>query len=216
MDGTIIHNQLDAFVWNGTSDVDSPGGVGSWQRNAAWAEGPTFDPNGAHQPFTGEHHHHLSPRGLRHLLGDHVDYTPATHTYTESTAPQQHSPILGWAFDGYPIYGPYGFSDPNNTNSAVRRMTSGYVYRDGGSGTTDLRVTGRTSIPAWALATGQATTPNGPPVSVEYPLGRYIQDWDTSPTAASHRAFTSTSTATTDASAARRGFPTSSGASITA
>jgi hypothetical protein len=36
-----------------------------------------------------------------------------------------HSPILGWAYDGNPIYGPYGFSNPNGTGEIVR-MKSGY------------------------------------------------------------------------------------------
>lgn len=178
VDGGIIHNQLDAFVWNGTTDVTAAGGIGSWQRDAAWAEGLTFDPSGSHQPFTGERHHHLNPYALRYQLGDHVDYNPATHTYTESTNSPQHSPILGWAFDGYPIYGPYGFSNPNDTNSAIRRMTTGYVLRNGSFGTANLTVTGRTSYPQWALDAGQPVNPSGPAVNADYPLGRYLQDYD--------------------------------------
>ncbi len=38
-----------------------------------------------------------------------------------------HSPIIGWAYDGNPIYGPYGYSDPNDDNSAIRILNSGYV-----------------------------------------------------------------------------------------
>ena len=37
-----------------------------------------------------------------------------------------HSPIIGWAYDGNPIYGPYGFSNKDGTGS-IRRMKSGYV-----------------------------------------------------------------------------------------
>ena len=37
-----------------------------------------------------------------------------------------HSKILGWAIDGYPIYGPFGYADPESNVSAVRKMTSGY------------------------------------------------------------------------------------------
>lgn len=37
-----------------------------------------------------------------------------------------HSKIVGIAFDGYPIYGPFGYSDPLNTNSNVRRIVSSY------------------------------------------------------------------------------------------
>ena len=39
----------------------------------------------------------------------------------------QHSPIIGWAYDGNPIYGPYGYSDSTDQNSPVRILNSGYV-----------------------------------------------------------------------------------------
>ena len=42
------------------------------------------------------------------------------------TSPQLHSPIIGWAYDGNPIYGPFGFSEANNQNSLSRVMRSGY------------------------------------------------------------------------------------------
>ena len=37
-----------------------------------------------------------------------------------------HSPIIGWAYDGNPIYGPFGFSDRDNNQSGSRRMLSSY------------------------------------------------------------------------------------------
>ena len=37
----------------------------------------------------------------------------------------QHSPILGWAYDGNPIYGPYGFSRKDGGD--IVQMKSGYV-----------------------------------------------------------------------------------------
>ena len=136
---TIIHNQLDAFYWNGTADVNTAAnGLEFWTRNARLAEGLTFDPAGSHQPFTGESHHHISPFALRYEMGDHMNYNPTTHTYTEAATPPLHSPILGWSFDGYPIYGPYGYSTANNPNSGIRRIVSGFVPRDGNFGTTNL------------------------------------------------------------------------------
>ena len=36
------------------------------------------------------------------------------------------SSIVGWSYDGNPIYGPYGYSDPANSNSESRRLVSGY------------------------------------------------------------------------------------------
>ncbi len=38
-----------------------------------------------------------------------------------------HSPIIGWAYDGNPIYGPYGYSDPENKDSSIKLMQSGYT-----------------------------------------------------------------------------------------
>ena len=39
----------------------------------------------------------------------------------------QHSPIIGWAYDGNPIYGPYGYSNPENTSSPITLVRSGYT-----------------------------------------------------------------------------------------
>ena len=37
-----------------------------------------------------------------------------------------HSPIIGWAYDGNPIYGPYGYSDPLNKDSTTKVLQTGY------------------------------------------------------------------------------------------
>ena len=37
-----------------------------------------------------------------------------------------HSPIIGWAYDGNPIYGPFGYSDPDNINSPLKILASSY------------------------------------------------------------------------------------------
>ena len=37
-----------------------------------------------------------------------------------------HSPIIGYAYDGHPIYGPFGFSDPLDPTSGVRPLETGY------------------------------------------------------------------------------------------
>lgn len=38
----------------------------------------------------------------------------------------QHSPIIGWAYDGNPIYGAYGYSDSEDPNTPQKALTSGY------------------------------------------------------------------------------------------
>ena len=38
-----------------------------------------------------------------------------------------HSKILGFAFDGYPIYGPYGYLFATDNQSGLKRIQSGYI-----------------------------------------------------------------------------------------
>ncbi len=178
-DGVAMYDGRDAFYWNGSADTQ---GNGYWNRDAYVNEGPTFDPGYAHQPQDGTHHYHASPIALRYQLGDHVDYTASTDTYSESTnAVMRHSPILGWVCDSFPIYGPYGFSSASNSASGIRRMVSGYVIRNGQYGTSNLTANGRTTIPQWAVRLYGNVASNilaGPAVSSSYPLGRYMEDND--------------------------------------
>ncbi len=37
-----------------------------------------------------------------------------------------HSPIIGWAYDGNPIYGPFAYTDGDTAGSAIKRVQSGY------------------------------------------------------------------------------------------
>ena len=153
-------------------------GDGIWRRNAAFGESQTFDYCLGHQPGNGDYHYHVNPVCLRAQLGDNllaVKNSRVGTTYQEKTSGWKHSPILGWAQDGYPIYGPYGYSDPKNAGSAVRRIVSSYELRN---------ITTRTSLPAWSLPnhTGISqpltSTQYGPAVSSTYPLGRYLEDYD--------------------------------------
>ena len=38
----------------------------------------------------------------------------------------EHSPIIGWAYDGNPIYGPYGYTNPDDASSGISLMTPSY------------------------------------------------------------------------------------------
>lgn len=153
------------------------GGDGIWRRNAVYAEAMTFDPCNAHQPQSGEYHYHDDPVCLRYQLGDNITSAnsgSATAAYSETTGTHTHSPILGWSYDGYPVYGPYGYSTATNASSGVRRMVSSFSLRN---------ITTRTTLPQWAAdAQGMSTTLTssqyGPAVSSTYPLGRYVEDYD--------------------------------------
>ena len=76
----------------------------------------------------------------------------------------RHSPLLGFAFDGYPIYGPWGYT--NAETKSLRRLRSGYRLR---------RLERRTSWPD-----GTQLTPGqyGPSVNADFPLGTFIEDYE--------------------------------------
>lgn len=188
VNGVALFNMLDGAHYDTAAQREAmspPGGQPQhalWVRNAVPVEGPTFDKSNAHQPEMGTYHYHSNPLGLRYQLGDNVSYDRVTDTYREASGQPHHSPILGWAYDGYPIYGPYGYSEPKNAASPVRRMVSGYVLQDSRHHTTDLRKTGRRSLAKWAADLHNAPSvltadQTGPDVSIRYPLGRYCEDY---------------------------------------
>lgn len=176
VDGVAMYDATDGFSYaNGT---ESSPGTGQWHRHAFANEFITFDAGNTHQQNTGKYHNHANPLALRYLLGDHVDLNPTTNTYSESTeVPAKHSPLLGWLRDGYPIYGPYGYSSATDANSGIRRMVGGFVLRNGATtGVDNITTAGRT-LPTWATRNNGGTTASGPAVSTTYPLGRYCEDW---------------------------------------
>lgn len=185
VNGVSIFDSRDAFSYVNASGTDATPtngltGDGIWNRDGWANEGVTFDPALAHQAGNN-YHYHAHPIGLRYQLGDHVDYNAATNRYVESAATvTKHSPILAWAADGLPIYGPYGYSDPTNAASGVRRMISGFTLRDGTNGTT--AITARQVLPLWAQRIQNKTTLTsaqyGPAVNTTYALGHYIEDFD--------------------------------------
>ncbi len=176
VDGVCIFDPSDGFSY--ASGTESSPGTGVWHRDAYVNESATFDKSLAHQQNTGVYHNHVNPLALRYQLGDAVSYNNVTKTYTESLAPAQHSPVIGWMIDGLPIYGPYGYSSPLDSASGVRRMIGGFVKRDGATtGVDNISTTGSTrTLPQWATRNG-ATNTNGPSVSSTYPFGRYLEDW---------------------------------------
>ncbi len=195
VNGVFVWENGDAQSYTTSTATVSMQGQGIWNRLAGVAEAFNFDPNYGHQPNSGAYHNHINPIALRYQLGDAVVYNSITKTYSEGT-PTKHSPLIGWANDGLPIYGPYGYSSPMDYSSGVRRMVSGFQKRDGTNGTTNLATTGRHSLPKWAaqiqgkgttetaLASseyGPATTATyqvAPGVTGTYTLGTFAEDYD--------------------------------------
>ena len=61
-----------------------------------------------------------NPKALRVSLNDNLNNAgtePSTKT---------HSPIIGFAYDGNPIYGAFGYENPLDSTSSIIRMTSSY------------------------------------------------------------------------------------------
>lgn len=184
VNGVTMYDLRDALSYiNATATDSTPGGTagdGIWNREAYSNEGVTFDAGYAH-PGGNNYHNHATPIALRYQLGDNVTYNTMTNTYSEiATAPTRHSPIVGWANDGLPVYGPYGYSDPTSASSAVRRMISGFALRNGSNGTTNITV--RQILPLWAQRIQSRTTLTatqyGPAVGGAYTLSHYIEDYD--------------------------------------
>jgi hypothetical protein len=195
VDGVPLFNTSDTFSYDTSAGGDQEPtnqnrGDGYWNRDAFTNEGVTFDAGNTHQAME-QFHYHASPNALRSTLGDSIDYNPTVvykgigkaSPYTENFN-GTHSPILAWANDGLPMYGPYGYSDPSDATSEVRRMVSGYQKRDGTNGSTNLTATGRTTMPQWVVAQGVRTTRTlssafyGPNVSSAFTLGHYMEDYE--------------------------------------
>ncbi len=177
VDGVSMFDSRDAFSYDSSMGVDetpnnNAQGDSIWNRDAFVNESVTFDAANAHQAQSN-YHYHANPPALRHQLGDSVDYDPATNRYTENFN-GLHSPILAWVSDGHPLYGPYGYQDATDSGSNVVLMRSGFRRR---------AITQRQTLPAYAARTQnlpEQLSPDqyGPPVSEEFILGHYLEDYE--------------------------------------
>ena len=78
-----------------------------------------------------------------------------------ANANQQHSPIIGWALDGSPIYGPYGYSVANDASSSIMNMTTGYSRLQANS------------LPANSIRRRSSS----PGLLANYPMGSFEEDY---------------------------------------
>ena len=122
--GQLATFEADVFQWNKNLEYDL---------NAKYdiARGYVF--TGFNNQYGGEYAHVSDPKELRYVVGDNVILDPETNQFkeegTETGASITHSPIIGWAFDGSPIYGPYGYIDPTDAGGGIRRMRSSYKLK---------------------------------------------------------------------------------------
>lgn len=173
INGVALFDYRDGVAWNpntgalcgGPGNPPCPGGMGAqqdWNRDAIPAERAGFDCAKAH-PAMGNYHHHQNPSAFDLdlvVVSDVCDLYPSDGLY--AIVETQHSPLIGFAYDGFPIYGAYAFKNTDGTGG-ITRMKSGYQLRN---------ITQRTTSP-----TG-ASVDVGPVVSSTYPLGYFREDYE--------------------------------------
>ena len=138
-DGTLFFNGEDARSYQN---------LNIWHQLAYHFEGVDFDSTWGHSTPGDQYHHHV------------LDLA-----FQDTTKTMVHSQLIGFAFDGYPVYGPFGYKDGNDTTSKIVRMTSSYQTRN---------ITKRTSLPD---GTSLTSSNYGPDVSGSFPIGIYREDY---------------------------------------
>ena len=167
INGVALFDYRDGVSWKNSTNSLAGGplggtGDGVWNRDAIVAEKAGFDCSKAH-PAMGNYHHHQNPSAFNLDLGvisTICNLYPSDGLYVINTA--QHSPLIGFAYDGFPIYGAYGYANTNGTGGIVR-MKSSFQLRN---------ITTRNT-----LYTGASVTA-GPNVSTTYPLGYFKEDYE--------------------------------------
>ncbi|MGE9270078.1 MAG: YHYH protein [Verrucomicrobiales bacterium] len=105
------------YLEAGTGEFWTGGNSRPWNYEALGGAIPLgLDENHAHVQPTGKYHYHGLPTGYLENL---------------DLSEKKHSPLVGWAFDGFPIYALYGYKDPDDPEAGVMEMTSSYRLKKG-------------------------------------------------------------------------------------
>ena len=173
VNGVALFDYRDGVAWNpdtnslcgGPGNPPCPGGPNAsmdWNRDAIPAEMAGFDCSKGH-PAMGNYHHHQNPSAFKldlEIVSDICNLYDADGLYfIDETI---HSPLIGFAFDGFPIYGAYGYRNADGSGG-LERIKSGYQLRD---------ITERTH---WADGTD---VDDGPDVNDTYFLGYFREDYE--------------------------------------
>jgi hypothetical protein len=167
INGVALFDYRDGVSWSNAQGRLRGGplqGMGDniWNRDAVVAERIGFDCSKGH-PAMGNYHHHQNPSTFkldRKNIYDVCNLYDADGLYAIN--PVMHSPLLGFAYDGFPIYGAYAYKNTDGTGDIVR-MKSSFQLRV---------ITERTHY-----ANGNDVI-DGPPVNATYPLGYFREDYE--------------------------------------
>ncbi len=177
INGVALFDYRDGVSWKNSTGTIAGGpsggmGDGIWNRDAIIAEKAGFDCAKGH-PAMGNYHHHQNPSAFKldlTVISTVCNLYDADGLYVIDST--KHSPLIGFAYDGFPIYGAYAHKNVDGTGGIVR-MKSSYSLRN---------ITTRTTY-----SNGNDVT-DGPAVSTTYPLGYFREDYQ----------YTATSAATPD------------------
>ncbi|MEL7159745.1 MAG: YHYH protein, partial [Bacteroidota bacterium] len=172
INGVALFDYRDGVAWNPTTNAlcggpgnpTCPGGPRAdqdWNRDAVPAERLGFDCAKGH-PARGNYHNHQNPSAFKldlEVTSDVCNLYDAEGLYAIDST--RHSPLIGFAYDGFPIYGAYGFKNTDGTGDIVR-IKSGYALRGISERSTHYDGT---------------EVSDGPPVSATYPLGYFREDY---------------------------------------
>ncbi len=167
INGVALFDYRDGVSYKNSTGLDAGGplggaGDGIWNRDAVVAEKSGFDCSKGH-PAMGNYHHHQNPSAYKldlSVISTICNLYDADGLYAINAA--EHSPLIGYAYDGFPIYGATGYANADGTGGVVR-IKSSYFLRN---------ITTRT-----VYANGTDVT-DGPAVSTSFPLGKYREDYE--------------------------------------
>ena len=146
VNGVALFDYRDGVAWNATTNAlcggpgnpTCPGGMGTvqaWNRDAILAEKAGFDCAKGH-PAMGNYHHHQNPSAFDldlTVISTVCNLYDADGLYKIDST--KHSPLLGFAYDGFPIYGAYGHKNLDGTGGIVRMKSSYQLKTTRGTGT---------------------------------------------------------------------------------
>ena len=173
INGVALFDYRDGVGWNsntnslcgGPGNPPCPGGpmAGTdWSRDAIPAERAGFDCSKAH-PARGNYHHHQNPSAFKldlNVVSDICNLYDADGLYAIDS--NSHAPLIGFAYDGFPIYGAFGFKNADGSGG-VTRIKSSYQLRT---------ITERTHH-----ADGSEVD-QGPDIGSTYFLGYFREDYE--------------------------------------
>ena len=141
INGVALFDWRDGVAWNpntmalcgGPGGQMCPGGpmaTQDWNRDAIPAEKAGFDCSKGHPAMTN-YHHHQNPSAFKldlNVVSTICDLYDADGLYAINSS--EHAPLIGYAYDGFPIYGAYGYANTDGTGG-IARMNSSYQLNGG-------------------------------------------------------------------------------------